>query len=115
MFSALATLFRVLVFLALAGFLVAFIGANAETVTLLLYPLPYEVDIALHTLCLLVLFLGMTLGAAAVYVSAAGKRMRLSHKLRQCEKERRAMENELQALRLESLPRPDTRAVSHTL
>ena len=104
MFSAFATLLRIIVFLALAGFLVAFVGANTEIVTLSLYPLPYEVDIALHALCLLLLFLGMLVGGAAMYLGGAGKRIRLSHQLKKCEKERRAMENELQALRIESMP-----------
>lgn len=84
----LKTLFIVLILITCVTFTVV----NAQIITLSFYPFPYEIDMPLYILMLILLALGAILGNILTY----GKRISLYNNLRKKEKQLRKLEEEIE-------------------
>ncbi len=115
MFTLVAALLRIVIFLVLAGALAAFIASNPQPVTVSLFPLPYTAETPLHTLCVILLGLGVALGAGTVWLIHLKYRLRLIHRGRGSARRMQAMEQEIKSLRLETQRWAPAKPESHAL
>ena len=86
-----------LLFLPVAVIVVLFAVANRETVTVSLWPLPYDVDMPMYAAVLGALAVGIVIGATASWFSAGRFRRRArteSQKAKSLERELLASENQ---------------------
>jgi lipopolysaccharide assembly protein A len=105
----LVVIFRITLFLVLASFIVSFISSNTSDIAIGLFPLPFEVEMPLYALGLLMLFGGLVAGGLLVSTSHISSHFRFKHERSKLLKQISAMENELASLRLErSLHRKDS-------
>lgn len=81
----------------LATIVVLFIVANRGTVTVSLWPLPFEVDLGLY----LVFFIGLFAGIGLTLVVVSVKRARSFARARRAEKETRRLQTEVDSLEQE--------------
>lgn len=101
MVRILVTLFRLSLFLILAATVVSFISSNTSYITIGLFPLPFEVELPIYALGLLMLFGGLIAGGLLVSANHIGNHLRLKHERQKLLKKIAAMENEMASLRLE--------------
>lgn len=97
----LVTLFRLTLFLALALFLVSFITSNTSSITIGLFPLPFEVDVPVYALGLGMLFSGLLAGGLIVSASRIAAALRYKQEKHKIEKKLQMVQHELESLRLE--------------
>lgn len=94
-------LIRLALFCLILAALGCFITANTASMSLSLFPLPYTVSLPAYALGLIMLCLGLFIGAGSVYVSGTMEQWKMKRAHKHTHKKISALEQEVNALRME--------------